>query len=88
MLFKGKYDLPWMKAGSQTTKHAAICMPLWQYIAVLRGTVVLSVQLAWSYFAINHEYECYVHIVCLAHSKKQLGIGLNVRSKSTLFDEF
>ena len=79
-----------MKAGSQTTKYAAICMLLWQYIAVLRDTVVLSLQLAWSYFAIYHEYECkLLHIVfCLVHSKKQLGIGLNVRTKSTLFDEF
>lgn len=42
VLFKGKYNLPWMKVGSQTTKHAAIRILWWQYIAVLRDTVVLS----------------------------------------------
>jgi len=55
---KAKYSIPRIKAGSQTTKHAAIRMLLWQDTAVLRDTVVLFIQLAWSYFT---EYKCYSH---------------------------
>ena len=55
---KANYNIPWIKAGSQTTKHAAIRMLLWQDAAVLRDTAVLSMQLAWSHFA---EYNCYSH---------------------------
>ena len=68
VLNKAKYNLPWIKAESQTTKHTAIRMLLWQDIAVL------SLQLAWSYFAINHvlivKHYCainHVLIMCYSH---------------------
>ena len=69
VLNKAKYSLPWIKARTQTTKHATIRMLLWQDIAVLPDTVVLSLQLAWSYFAISQEYECYSH--CLPRALKK-----------------
>jgi len=74
VLNKANYNIPWIKAESQTTKHAVIRMLLWQDIAVLRDTTVLSLRLAWSYFAIKHEYTVSViHTVSLVYSKRQRG---------------
>ena len=61
VLTRADYNLPWMKARSQSTKQAAIRMLLWQDIVVLLGTAVLLLRLAWSYFSINHENKCYLH---------------------------
>ena len=66
-----------MKAWSQTAKHAAIRMLLWQDIAVLRDSAGSWLQIPWSFFAIVMNISV-IHIDSLVFSKRQLETELGI----------